>query len=512
VSEAAPGVEAGSSVGAATGGVGAASGAGSPGRTDTGARFALTDAEQERLASSLRKAVERARRSGEQTLASISLELPAEVDPTEVACASRREGEAWFVFEQPDHGRASLAGLGEAIGLQASGPERFERVARRWRELSAAAVGEGAIAVGGFSFAPDGGASPHWQGYEPASLVVPEVALARRELERRERPVDSERELTVLMTLTALASSDDLPDELLARLLARVEDLRQRPLPLLDPAPSGRFQVASAMPPEHFESAVARASELIGQGRMEKIVLAREVQVHAPGAYDPAAVLGVLREEFPSCFTFCVGRGEAAFVAASPELLVRREGHRVSTLALAGSTRRSADPAVDDHLGEQLLRDESYREEHAIVARRIERMLRAHAVWVAAAPEPELVRIANIQHLATPIRAQLASPMDALELVGMMHPTPAVGGEPLARAAPLIPALEGLDRGWYAGPVGWTDATGDGEFCVALRCALLRGPLARCYAGNGIVRDSVPAAELAETEIKLQALLPLLAA
>jgi salicylate biosynthesis isochorismate synthase/menaquinone-specific isochorismate synthase len=509
VSEAGPGVEAGPGAGAARG-VGATPGreSGSPRGADAGTRFALTSVEQERLASSLRKAVERARRSGEQTLASVSLGLPADVDPTEVACASRRAGEPWFAFEQPDRGRASLAGLGEAIGLQASGPERFEQVTRRWRELSAAAVGEGAIAMGGFSFAPDGGSSPHWQGYEPASLVVPEVTLARREYDITD---SGERAPTVRMTLTALASPDDLPDELLARLLTRVEDLEQRRLPLLDPAPSGRFQVASAMPPEHFESAVARAGELIGQGQMEKIVLAREVQVHAPGPYDPAAVLGVLREEFPSCFTFCVGRGDAAFVAASPELLVRREGHRVSTLALAGSTRRSADPAVDDHLGEQLLRDESYREEHAIVARRIERMLRAHAVWVAAAPEPELVRIANIQHLATPIRAQLASPMDALELVGMMHPTPAVGGEPLARAAPLIPAIEGLDRGWYAGPVGWTDATGDGEFCVALRCALLRGPVARCYAGNGIVRDSRPAAELAETEIKLQALLPLLA-
>ena len=265
------------------------------------------------------------------------------------------------------------------------------------------------------------------------------------------------------------------------------------------------------MPPQHYEGAVARAVEMIAAGRMQKIVLAREVQVHAPRAYDPAALLGVLREEFPSCFVFCVGRGEAALIAASPELLVRREGHRVSTLALAGSTRRSADPAVDAHLGERLLRDESYREEHAIVARRIERMLRPHAIWVAAAPEPELVRIANIQHLATPIRAQLAAPMEALELAGLMHPTPAVGGEPLASAAPLIPTLEGLDRGWYSGPVGWTDATGDGEFCVALRCALLRGEVARCYAGNGIVRDSDPASELAETEIKLQALLPLLA-
>jgi salicylate biosynthesis isochorismate synthase/menaquinone-specific isochorismate synthase len=143
------------------------------------------------------------------------------------------------------------------------------------------------------------------------------------------------------------------------------------PLPLLDPAPTGRFALAGGMPPEHYEEAVARAVELIGSGQLEKIVLAREVQVHAPRAYEPAALFGVLREEFPSCFVFCVGRGAATLIAASPELLVRREGQRVSTMALAGSTRRSADPAVDDHLGEQLLRDESYRQEHAIVARRI---------------------------------------------------------------------------------------------------------------------------------------------
>ncbi|HYM53796.1 MAG TPA: isochorismate synthase [Solirubrobacteraceae bacterium] len=477
----------------------------------TGSRspFSLADGDRERLAARLELAVRRARRSAKQTLATISLSLPADVDPSAVACASRRAGESWFVFEQPDRGQAALAGLGEAVSVGAAGRERFATVADRWRSLAVGAVadpaddgdGGGPIAVGGFAFAADGGSSPHWAGFEPASLIVPEVAITRRE---------RGGERTVRLTLAALASPDDLPEDLMARLERRLEELRARPLPLLDPAPTGRFQVASAMPPEHYEAAVSRAVELIVAGDLEKIVLAREVQVHAPRAYDPAAVFGVLREEFPSCFAFCVGRGEATLIGASPELLVRREGHRVSTLALAGSTRRSADPAVDAHLGERLLRDESYREEHAIVARRIERMLRPHAIWVAAAPEPELVRIANIQHLATPIRAQLAAPMEALELAGLMHPTPAVGGEPLRRAAPLIPALEGLDRGWYAGPVGWTDAAGDGEFCVALRCALLRGGVARCYAGNGIVRDSDPASELAETEVKLQALLPLL--
>ena len=109
------------------------------------------------------------------------------------------------------------------------------------------------------------------------------------------------------------------------------------------------------MPPSHYEEAVARAVERIRAGELEKVVLAREVEVHAPVAHDPAAVLGVLREAFPSCYVFAVGRGDATFLAASPELLVRREGQRASTVALAGSTRRSADPAVDDHLGEQLL-------------------------------------------------------------------------------------------------------------------------------------------------------------
>lgn len=468
--------------------------------------FALPDADRERLRARLDLALQRARRSGRPTLATVSAELSAEIDPAAVVCASRRPGEPWFVFEQPDRGGAALGALGEVAHLRAGGEERFATVADRWRALSAAAVGDppgaeqeccGPVAVGGFSFAPGGGGSPHWAGFDPASLLVPEIAIRRAE--RR-----------VHITLSALVAPDDIAEDLLARLQARLAELDRAPLPLFDPAPAGRFHISSVMPPEHYEAAVERAVELIRDGRMDKIVLAREVLVHAPRAYDPAAVFGVLREAFPSCFVFCVGRGDATLVAASPELLVRREGQRVSTLALAGSARRSADPAVDAHLGEQLMRDESYREEHAIVADRIQRTLNSYAIWVAAAPDPTLVRIANIQHLATPIRAQLAAPVEAIELAGLMHPTPAVGAEPADSALALIPALEGLDRGWYCGPVGWTDAAGDGEFCVALRCALLRGNVARCYAGNGIVRHSDPAAELAETEIKLAALLPLL--
>jgi salicylate biosynthesis isochorismate synthase len=453
---------------------------------------------EQRLEHALRRA-----RAGGPVVASVTVTVERSIDPTATIAASRRAGEPWFCLEQPDRGGWALGAVGAVEVLEARGPDRFLEVSERWRVLAARALadppegptGGGLVAVGGFAFAAGGGDAPLWQGFAPASLIVPELSLARR---------DGEVRLTVNVAVTP----DDTVAELLARVTARVRSLRSRELPLLDPAPTGRYRVVSPMPAAHYEEAVARAVERIRAGELEKIVLAREVQVHAPAAHDPAALLGLLRAEFPSCYVFAVGRGDSTFMAASPELLIRREGQRASTVALAGSTRRSADPSVDTHLGEQLLRSDKDREENAIVARRIAEALRPHSVWVTATPEPAVVQVANIQHLARPIRAQLASPMDAVELAGLLHPTPAVGGEPWRAAESLIPALEGLDRGWYAGPVGWTDANGDGEFCVALRCALLRGPVAHCYAGCGIVRDSDPAAELAETEVKFGAMLP----
>ncbi len=259
------------------------------------------------------------------------------------------------------------------------------------------APGAGLVAVGGFAFAPDGGGSPGWSGFAPASLVVPEVALARRGE-------------TTWLTVTAAVAADDTPQDVLARIEGRLQELRSAPLPLFDPVPTGSYEVVSPMPPAHFEEAVARATERIRAGAFEKVVLAREVDVHAPRRHDPLAAFGLLRQAFGSSFVYAVGRGEATFLGATPELLIRRQGQRASTVALAGSTRRSADPAVDDHLGEQLLRSDKDRHENAIVARRIARQLRPHSVWVTAAPEPTVIRVANIQHLAAPIRAQLAAP------------------------------------------------------------------------------------------------------
>ncbi len=438
-------------------------------------------------------------------IASVSVRTDP-VDPTAVVVATRAAGEDWFCFEQPEREGWALSALGCARRFEAAGDGRFSDVARRWQATASAASadpadgppGAGLVALGGFAFASQGGTAAHWDGFASAALIVPELSLCRRAAE-------------TWLTLNLEVAPDDTEPELNARARRRLERLTEAPLPLLDPSPVGVYRVQSPMPPAHYESAVARAVHRIRAGELEKVVLAREVEVHSPSDHDPGAILNLLRQEFPACYVFAVGRGEATFIAASPELLVRREGQRASTVALAGSIGRSADPAVDDHLGERLLHSDKDREENAIVARRIARTLRPHAVWVTAAAEPVLVRVANIQHLAMPIRAQLAHAIPVIELAGALHPTPAVGGEPRAEATAMIPALEGFDRGWYAGPVGWTDASGDGEFCVALRCALLRGRLARLYAGCGIVRDSDPAGELAETEVKLGALLPVLA-
>ena len=376
----------------------------------TGSRspFELSQLDEERLAGRLRTAVRRARRSGAETLAAISLALPDDVDPTAVACASRRPGEHWFAFEQPDRGHAALAGLGEAVRIEAAGSERFASVAERWRALSASAVGDPADGAGRRRPGRRRRLRLRARRRRGAALAGLRAGLAGRP-GGRAAAQRARRRSVVRLTLAALVSPDDMPEELLERLRARLGELREQPLPLLDPAPAGRFQVASAMPPEHFEAAVARAVELIGAGELQKIVLAREVQVHAPRAYDPAAVLGVLREEFPRASSSASGAATRAG-GREPELLVRREGHRVSTLALAGSTRRSADPAVDDHLGEQLLRS-GQGPRGAGDRRPADRARAAPARGLGrGGPEPELVRIANIQHLATPIRAQLATP------------------------------------------------------------------------------------------------------
>jgi isochorismate synthase len=465
----------------------------------------LLEAATSELHSRLRAGAELAVARARRTLVSATTSVDG-LDPCAVAFASRLASDRWFCWEQPDRG-FSLAALGVAHEVSSRGESRFEDVARECLRLNEGAVldeprglpaGAGPVWTGGFAFDAEGASSPPWSSFEPASMVLPEISICRQGDD-------------AFLTVNVVVAPDADVDLVSRRVEVRLAGLRTDPLPLLDPHLTDRPEIRSVLPPGDFEGAVDAATDRIENGEMSKVVLAREVTVDAATAHNSGAIFGALREQFPSCFCFCRGTPEAAFLGASPELLIRRSGAGASTVALAGSTRRSSDPAVDDHLGEQLLHSDKNRREQRIVVERIVRKLRPHAVWVETAPEPEVVKVANIQHLATPVIAQLAEPHSAVELAGMLHPTPAVGGEPWPGAASTIAELERMDRGWYAGPVGWMDATEDGEFCVALRSALLRDREARLFAGVGVVVGSDPAAELEETEVKLQALLPLVA-
>lgn len=457
------------------------------------------------LLESIERLAERAA-AGPRRLISATIEVDA-IDPCAAAFTSRRADDRWFCWEEPDRDAFAIAGLGSAHEVVSRGAARAvdllaDTTASMRRRLSVGdedlPPGAGPLWVGGMAYSADAAASAQWASLPPALLVLPELLLVRSQGRH-------------LLTVCGFAGGGADRAALRDRVEARLGSLRFAPLPPLDPDPAVAAEVVSARPPATYEAAVRGAVERIRGGEFEKLVLAREVRVTRAAAHSPAALFGVLREAFGSCFCFCVGTPEAAFVGASPELLVRRSGGVAATVALAGSARRSGDPAVDEHLGEQLLRSDKDRSEHRIVVHRISRRLAPYSVWVEAAPEPFVIKVANVQHLATPIHAQLAESRSAFELAGLLHPTPAVGPEPRGAAGDdAIGELEDMERGWYAGPVGWMDAAADGEFCVALRAALLRDRTAHLFAGAGIVADSDPAAELAETEIKLGALLPLL--
>jgi isochorismate synthase len=242
---------------------------------------------------------------------------------------------------------------------------------------------------------------------------------------------------------------------------------------------------------------------------LRKVVLARAVEASLAQPLDLARSLARLADTYSSCTVFALGHADACFLGATPERLIALHDGTASTMALAGSTGRGASLAQDELLASQLLSSPKEQAEHAIVVGALRDGLAQVCTRIIADAQPRVQKLANVQHLLTPIRGQVAPGRDVFDLVARLHPTPAVGGYPSAPALALIRAAEGLDRGWYAGPIGWVDRHGEGEFVVGIRSALVRGDSATLFAGCGIVADSDPAAELAESDWKLR---PMLAA
>jgi len=268
-------------------------------------------------------------------------------------------------------------------------------------------------------------------------------------------------------------------------------------------APTGLSWRDGSLPGPRWEQAVADAVAAIKAGGLRKVVLARDVFATAEEPLDARVLLRRLADRYPDCFTFaCDG-----MIGATPELLVRRAGNQVSALVLGGTLPRGADPAQDQALGEELLASAKNNEEHAYAVDSIREALGPLCDTLDVEARPSLLKFPNLQHLGTQVRGTLAdgqTPRSALALAAAVHPPAAVCGTPPGVALELIRDLEHMDRERYAGPVGWVDADGNGEWGIALRCGQLSGRTARLFAGCGIVAGSEPAAELAETLVKLQ--------
>lgn len=324
--------------------------------------------------------------------------------------------------------------------------------------------GTGPVAFGTFSF------SPHSSG---STLVVPRVLVGRH----------GER-----MWLTTIT---DEPG-------GRHEEPLCVPFP---PRPIGPVAwQEGTLDPQQWMDTVTGTIERIRSGQLKKAVLARDAVAEADGPIDVRVLLERLRTRFPSCFTFSVD----GMVGATPELLLRRESDRFSSLVLAGTRPRGRDDDEDRRLGEEMLSSPKDVEEHALAVDSLRTALGPLSEELTVPDRPHLLRLDNVQHLATPAHARPAPGVSALDAVAALHPTAAVGGTPTSSAMRLIAELEGMDRGGYAGPVGWMDGAGNAEWGIALRCALVEGARARLFAGCGIVAGSDPRSELAETVSKFR--------
>ncbi|MFI5055537.1 MAG: isochorismate synthase MenF [Actinomycetota bacterium] len=259
--------------------------------------------------------------------------------------------------------------------------------------------------------------------------------------------------------------------------------------------------------PAVYAGAVAEAARRVRAGDLRKVVLARTIEVGGR-VFDPRRLAHRLRAVDPHAYTFIAPAAHGVLVGASPELLVSRHGSEVRTNPLAGSAPRSGDPVVDRANAVRLIASAKDREEHAVVVEAVATALEPLCVSLTWDPQPVIQETPNVWHLSTRFRGQLRQPApSALDLALALHPTPAVGGAPTDAARAVLDQLEGFDRGSYAGPVGWVDAAGNGEWAIALRCALLDGARATLYAGAGIVGASDPDAEVDETDRKFRAFL-----
>lgn len=447
----------------------------------------------ERLLDRVETARARARVAGRPV--AVTVAAPGRgVDALGVAISGDQASMAYW--HQPDEG-LTIGATGAALAIVAA-PEarRFAWAAEQVRDLRAHTIQvalDGAerapLLVGGFSFFDQ----PEWRGFDPGRLVLPELAAIVRE------------GVTTIVAASLVTGETDVEAEA-ANLTARLASAAERDV--RESAGGADHEAAASIDlrdPTYVKT-VEAAIEEIAAGPIQKLVVARELAVdHRPRL---AAFLLALGERYTTCATFAFGAERGVFCGATPERLVKVDGVSVSTAAVAGTAPRGADATQDQVIADRLRHDPKELEEHGYVISEIRRRLAAGGCVLDPLAPTEVMRLPGIQHLVTPIGGTAPVGTDVLDLAGALHPTPAVAGLGVEAAKTWIAAHEPLERGWYAGPVGYCDLAGNGEFRVALRSALLEGTGSRLFAGAGIVGVSNPERELEETSLKLGALLP----
>ncbi len=399
--------------------------------------------------------------------------------------------------------RRFLLGLGQAAVITAAGAGRlqeacvaFRDLGSRWRHSDPDDTELVPLAFVAFAFDPDDPMQDEWAGLPNTLIEVPSV------LWQRDGPASA-------MTFSCRIAGADWRDDVLAHWLAILERITGSALQTLSQAayPNTLTRIGARPAEEAWLAIAGHATSGIREKRLHKVVLARHVTVHAQRRLDPARVMASLAYRYPACTQFAVDAGERVLVAASPEQLVRVDGGQVSSDALAGTMRRSANEALDRRLQENLLDCAKSRHEHELVVNHVAAALACHCTEVRVPQRPEVLSLRFVHHLWSPLTGRLREECSLLDLLERLHPTPAVGGTPRAEALAWIRENEPLRRGWYTGALGWVTPAGDGELSVVLRCALVNGHHAQLFAGAGVVGDSNPTAELEETELKLQTLL-----
>ncbi len=420
----------------------------------------------------------------------------------EFNCLAEHAAAGMMYWTRPDD-HFTLAGLGAAATLTAEGPGRFASIDRSWSEMIKGSLMNGdrserlpgPVLMGGFAFDGDGPRSHTWRDFPSAHLIVPRMLLTAGDGK-------------CWSTFSWMVSPDGEPDialdtliELRDSVLACEASISNVETALNDPAEAPVFR--DSLDANPWREMVSHAVDAIRAGEMQKVVLARTVEATTSRALSVFELLRHLRTSHSSSFVFGYWRKESAFLGASPERLVRIDGRSVRASSLAGTVRRGVDQTEDEALAAQLVASSKDQAEHAAVRNALRAKLAEVCDDVVAAVSPALLTLPHVHHLHTAVTGRLRSDNSLLDLVGRLHPTPAVGGSPRGKALDFIRENERLDRGWYAAPIGWVGRDA-GEFAVALRSGVISGSDAVLFAGCGIVADSDPDEELAESILKLQ--------